>query len=57
MSVVEADFSAQLIHVADEDDAPLCGSDPEGAFVADSDKPLKEGMRWCGACRRKEQGR
>jgi|LNFM01.1.fsa_nt_gb hypothetical protein len=60
-SVVEADFSAQVIHVCkpdDEEQRPVCGESSEASFVAELNhyaaalgaNTLKPGFRWCGAC-------
>lgn len=50
--VISAAFGDQVFHVADAEDAPVCGAESDGAFVADQDKLLGVGRRWCGACRR-----
>ena len=60
-NVIEAPFASQGGHGGkpdDDDQTPLCGTDSEGAFVAELDHYLaafgsnrmKEGNRWCGAC-------
>lgn len=52
-NVIEAPFADQVVHICkpdDDDQKPLCGTDPEGVFVAESGSALKAGWRWCRAC-------